>query len=220
MSRRGLVHLIHRTSVGERQIRLKGNEFLLVHLRMSDSGGTDDRICSDRNKLWFCAIGAPDGEDWKPSTLGKNLRRAPGFSPAVPHGRSFARFPSGVRIPPVPNAGPVIYRSIHFQLIGHQSIVWVELQITAACQGRFLLCSLDDLAPETSDFLETCFHLPFDGVVHQSLPCTSKRLLALLLLNINRIFDAALDERVIAGESELIRQNGELLNRGAGEFAT
>jgi RHS repeat-associated protein len=46
------------------------------------------------------------------------------------------------------------------------------------------------------------------GVVHQNLPCTSKRLLALLLLNINRMFDAALDERVIAGESESIGKMG------------
>jgi hypothetical protein len=46
------------------------------------------------------------------------------------------------------------------------------------------------------------------AVVHQNLPCTSKRLLALLLPNINRKFDAALDERVIAGESESIGKMG------------
>jgi hypothetical protein len=41
-------------------------------------------------------------------------------------------------------------------------------------------------------------------VVHQNPPCTSKRLLALLSLNIKRIFDAALDECVITGESKSI----------------
>jgi len=43
-------------------------------------------------------------------------------------------------------------------------------------------------------------------VVHQNLPCTSKTLLALLLLKTE--CSTALDERVIAGESESLGQNG------------